>query len=192
MHVIGASHLARGVASGDVRDLVRHHAGQLGFIVSSQNQAGVHVEESAGQSEGVDVVGIHDLDRERHLRIGVAHQVLAHAIDVLGDHRVLNHLRAGLDHHRVLLAHLDVGVDRVPVAQTLAGLTHFAIADIVDIVLVLVVGFLRSVGRRPLSRTRCPPDYRFQSHSLRTAPPVRFPTALRGALSFAVVLAGCD
>ncbi len=50
VHDVAARLLARYVAGGDVSDLVRHHAGQFGFIVGRQNQAGVHIEEAAGQA----------------------------------------------------------------------------------------------------------------------------------------------
>ena len=70
-----------------MRDLVRHHAGEFGFVVGRENQSAVDVEESAGQREGVDFIVIEDLDGEGHARVGVAHQVLTNAIDVFVDDR---------------------------------------------------------------------------------------------------------
>ena len=35
---------------------------------------GIHVEESAGQREGIHFVRVHDLDRERNLRVGITHE----------------------------------------------------------------------------------------------------------------------
>ena len=84
VHDVAARLLAGHVAGRDVRDLMRHHSGQFGFVVGGQDQPRVHVEESAGKRERVQFVGVNDLDGERHLRIGVPHQVLAHAVDVLG------------------------------------------------------------------------------------------------------------
>ncbi len=74
---IAAGLLASYVTGGDVTDLMRHDAGQLGFVVRGQNEARVHVEKSARQREGIEFVGINHLDGERHLGIRVAHQVLA-------------------------------------------------------------------------------------------------------------------
>ena len=57
------------MARGDVADLMRHHAGKLGFAVGGKDRAFVDEEETAGQGEGIDVVGIDHLDCERYLRI---------------------------------------------------------------------------------------------------------------------------
>ena len=73
-------------------NLVGHHAGQLSFVFRGQDQAGVHVEKSAGQGEGVHLIRVDHLNGKRHLRVRVAHDVLAQAVDVLGDDRVLNDL----------------------------------------------------------------------------------------------------
>ena len=93
------------MASGYVTDLMRHDSGQFGLFVSSQNQPRIDVKESAGKRKCVDVVRIDDLDCEGHLRIGIAHQVLAQAVDVLGNYRIVDHL--GLSFHLLgnLLAH---------------------------------------------------------------------------------------
>ena len=81
-------HLARRVVGADVGGLMGHHAGQFGFFVGIQNQPGVDVEEAARQSQGVDLVGVDDLDGERHLAVGVLHDVLADAVHVFRNHRV--------------------------------------------------------------------------------------------------------
>src|SRR5262249_17285688 len=62
---LGLRRLLRRVARRDVRDLMRHNTGQFRFIVRSQNQTGVDVEEPAGESECIDLLGFNDLDRER-------------------------------------------------------------------------------------------------------------------------------
>ena len=121
------------MAGRNVGNLVRHHACKLSLFVGRQNQSAVHVEETARQSEGVDLVRVDDLDSERHLGVGVAHQVLPDSIHVLIDDRVLNHAGGLFDHHGVLLAHLDFGVGRVPIAQAAAA--NLAIADRVYVVL---------------------------------------------------------
>ena len=111
----------------DVRRLMRHHSGQLRFLVRRQNQARVHIEKAAGQRHRVDLVGINHLDRERHLAVGVLHNVLADAVYILHNHWIGDETRALLDLVGVLLAHLDLAVGRVPVAQ--AAFADFAIAD---------------------------------------------------------------
>ena len=53
------------MARGDVRDLMRHHPGQLGFGIGGQDQSRVDVKISAGQGVGVDLVGsVHALPAE--------------------------------------------------------------------------------------------------------------------------------
>ena len=64
---VAAGHLPRDVARRDVGNFMRHHAGHLRLFISRQNYAGVHVEEPAGQREGVDVVRVNDFDRKRDL-----------------------------------------------------------------------------------------------------------------------------
>ena len=44
------------VTSTDVRDLMRHHAGEFSFVVGSENQTFVYVEESARKSERIHFV----------------------------------------------------------------------------------------------------------------------------------------
>src|SRR5260370_25674541 len=73
---IAASILARGMARCHVSDLMSHDAGQFGLFVGGQDQSGIHVEESAGQRESVDVVGIDHLNSEWHLGIRISPQVL--------------------------------------------------------------------------------------------------------------------
>ena len=112
---------------------MRHHAGQFGFLVGGENQPAVDVEKPAGQRERVDFVGINHLDRERNLGVGVPHQVLPDAIHVLIDDRVLHQAGGLLHHHGVLLAHLDFGLGRVPVAQ--AASANVPVADGIHVVL---------------------------------------------------------
>src|SRR5438270_4288811 len=79
LHEVGAGVFASGVAGGDVTNFVRHDSGELGFLVSSEDQARIHVKEATWQSEGVDVVRVNNLDRKRHLRIGITNYVLSQA-----------------------------------------------------------------------------------------------------------------
>ena len=80
-----------------MRDLVRHHAGQLGFIVGREDQATVHIEKAAWQRESVDFIIVEDLDGERHAGVGVPYQVLPDAIDVLVDDGISDQSRLLLD-----------------------------------------------------------------------------------------------
>ena len=160
------------MARGNVRYLMRHHAGQLGLFISRQNQAGIHIEESARQRERVHFIGVDYLDGKRYLGIRIAHQILPYAIDILVHDWVLHQLYAVFDLHRILLAHSDFGLERVPVAQ--AASADLAIANRIDIVFPTIVFHLavrrllhwllsarRSIARRVArgvrrrSRTRC-------------------------------------
>ena len=132
------------MARRDVGDLMCHHARELGFLVGCQNQPRIHIEEPTGQREGVHFIGIDDLDGERHLRVGVAHQVLPDSVHILIDHRVLNHLGAGFHHLGVFLAHTDLAFDRIPVSH--AAAPDFTVADGIHVVLSAVVLNLAVVG----------------------------------------------
>ena len=128
---LAAGGLLGAVARRDVRDLVRHDAGQFGFGFGLQHQAGVHEEESAGQREGVHLFGIQHLDGEGNLGVGIPDEVLADAIDVLGDDRVVDDLGLALHFLRQLLAESDLLLEGVEVD----ALADIAIADFFRIVL---------------------------------------------------------
>ena len=118
------------MTGSDVRNLMRHHSSQLGFIVGGQNQSTVHVEETARQRKGVHLFGIEHLNREGHARVGVAHQILADAIDVFGDNRIGDHSRARLDLPCQLASQRHFAFERVEV-KAAAGV---ALSDEVDVV----------------------------------------------------------
>jgi len=124
-----------------VRDLVGHHAGQFGLFVRCKDQSAINVKKASRQGESVDLVRVDDFDRERHLGVGVANQVLPNPVDVFVDDRVLHHAGGLFHHHGVLLAHLDFGFGGVPVAQT--ALPYPAVANGVDVVFAAVVDSLR-------------------------------------------------
>ncbi len=42
------------MALRNVRDLVREHARELGFVLREQDEPGVHADEAAGQRERID------------------------------------------------------------------------------------------------------------------------------------------
>jgi hypothetical protein len=113
-----------------VRDFVRQHARELGFVVGLQNEAGVDEHETAGQGEGVDFVGVDDLNAEWHLGIGVVRHVLHQAVDVLGDRGIVHHfgLAFGLLGH--LFPQADLALDGVEVDP----FADVAIPDLVGIV----------------------------------------------------------
>ena len=52
-------HLLAGLASAmsldDVRNFVRHHAGQLGFVVCGLDRTHIHIDRSSRESEGIDI-----------------------------------------------------------------------------------------------------------------------------------------
>ena len=131
--VIHARLLAYRMVGADVGRFMGHYAGQFGFFIGIKNQAGIDVEEAAGQGHGVDFVRIDDLDGEGHLAVGVLDDVLPDAIDVFGDNRIGDEAGALLDLHGVTLAHLDFGVGRVPVAHSAAADIAIAYrADVLD------------------------------------------------------------
>src|SRR5258708_35223094 len=102
--------------------------------------------EPARQGEGIDLIGVDDLDRERNLRIRIAHNILAHPVNILGDHRVLNQLYGRLYLLGILPTQGDLFLDAIPVAN--AGLaTHVAFADGVHIRLAAAVFDLVWIGR---------------------------------------------
>ncbi len=123
------------MARRDVSDFMRHHARHLGFVVGVEQNAGVDEEEAAGQREGVDLFRIDDLDGERNLGVGVAHQVLPDPVDVFRDDRIVDNLGLPLDFLGHLLAQRDFFLDRVEVH----ALADIAIADFVG-VLFLAAG----------------------------------------------------
>jgi len=107
------------MARRHVPDFMRHHAGQLRFIVRLQNQPGVYEEESPGQCERVHFFAIDHLDGERNLGVGVPHQVLTHAVYVFGDYRIVDDLGLAFHLGRQLLAQRNLFFERVEV-DTLA------------------------------------------------------------------------
>ena len=125
------------MARANVRDFVRHHSREFRFLIRVQDQAAVDVEKSARQRERIHHVRIDHLDCERHLRVGVAHQVLPHAVHVFRDHRVVDEFRALLDFLGQLLAQRDVVFERIqleavahlrlPMALTSASLPGFTL-----------------------------------------------------------------
>ncbi len=103
------------MARGHVRNFVRHHASKLRLFLRAQDQAAVDVEKSARQREGVDFVGVDDFDGEGNARIRIAHQVLSHAIHVLGDNGIVDQLRRALHFLRESLAERDLALQRIEV-----------------------------------------------------------------------------
>ena len=144
------------VAGGDVRDFMRHDAGQFGFGFGLQHQPGVHEEEAAGQGERVDFFGIQHLDGEGNLGVGVPHQILADAVDVFGNDRIVDDLGLALHFLRQLFAECDFLFQGVEVD----AFADIAIADLFGI-FFLVPGLFSldffgfsvfcaaSLGRRP-------------------------------------------
>ncbi len=128
---LAASSLPRAVPRGHVRDLMRHHAGQFRFAVRLQNQPGVDEEESAGQRERIHFFAVDHLDGERHLGVRIPHQVLAHAIYVLRDHRVVDDLGLPLHLLRQPFADRDLFLDRVEIH----ALSDVAISDLFGVFL---------------------------------------------------------
>src|SRR4030095_3091580 len=68
---------------------------------------------------------------------GVTHQVLADAIHIFGDSGITNQLGSGFHFLGVLLAHADLALQRVPVAESAAA--YLAIAGGVNVALAAIV-----------------------------------------------------
>src|SRR6266404_5496515 len=148
------------MTGGNVSNFVGHHAGQLGFIVSGEDQARINVEETAGQREGINVVRINDLDDEWHLRIGVADQVLAQPVDVFADSRISDQLGGGLDLQGVVLAHRDLLFQTVPVSEAAAAASFSASygVDVAEAAIVISLDGASGGSRRAgqtSARRRC-------------------------------------
>ncbi len=103
-------------------NLVSHDARELRLFLSAEDQAAVHIKKAAGQRESVDFVGIDDFDGEGNARIGIAHQVLANAIDVFRNDGVVNELGGALNFLSQLLAEGDFAFERKKV-NALANVT---------------------------------------------------------------------
>ena len=134
LHQIAARRLTRSVTACYVGDLVRHHACQFGFGLGLQNQAGVHEEEAAGKSERVHFLGIEYLDGERNFRVGVADDILAYAVYVFGDYRIVNDLGLPFYFLRQLLTEGNLFFERVKINAA----TDVAITDCVGIFFLVV------------------------------------------------------
>jgi len=85
------------VTGGNVRNFVGHDAGQLGFFLRAQDQAAVDVEKASGKRECVDFIGVDHFDGEGNFCIGVADQVLPHAVHVFSDDRVIDQFGRAFD-----------------------------------------------------------------------------------------------
>ena len=82
---------------GDVRNFVRHHSGQLSFVVRRQHQSLVDEEETTRKCESVNFVRIDDLDREWDLGVRMQNDILADAIYVLSDDGIIDELGFAFD-----------------------------------------------------------------------------------------------
>jgi hypothetical protein len=92
----------------DVRDLVCHDPSEFRFIVGFQNEPRIDEENSPGKGRCIHILGIYHLNRKRHLCVGVADQVLANTVHVLGNDWILDDLRFPLYLLRHLLAQRDL------------------------------------------------------------------------------------
>ena len=117
------------VPRGDVGDFMGHDAGEFRLAFRAQEEAGVDEEKTARQRERVHFTAVDQLDREGHLGVGVPHQILPHAIDVFGDHRVIDDLRVAFHVLRQRLAESDLLLERVEVHS----LADLAVADRVNV-----------------------------------------------------------
>ncbi len=133
---VALSGLLGAVARGDVGDFVGHDAGEFRLFIGAKNQAAVDVEKSARKREGVDFVGVNDLDGEGNFCVGIAHEILADAIDVFGDDGVVDKFGGAFDFLGELLAETDFVFDGVEINT----LTDAAVANGLDVFLGILGG----------------------------------------------------
>src|SRR5262249_35082609 len=69
----------------DMGDLVRHDTGEFSLVISGQNQTTVDVEKTARQSEGIDFIGLDDLDCKRNSSVRVANNILTYPVYIFID-----------------------------------------------------------------------------------------------------------
>ncbi len=131
------------VARGDVRNLMCHRGRELILFIGNLDQAGVYENVAAGQREGVEAVVFDDFERERNLGVGIARQVLSHAIDEFGNERVVDDLGLARDFGSELLAERHFLLDRIQV-EALADVT---VADQIGVAL-LALGVVAGEGGR--------------------------------------------
>src|SRR2546422_3554266 len=136
-------------------DFMRHHPGQFRLFIGTQHQSAIHVEKAAGQCKSIDLVRVDHLDSEGHFGVGIAHQVLANAVDELDHDRIVHQFGGALHFLRQLLADSDLFLEGVEI-HTLADV---AVADLIDvglrILLLLFFLFLRSGKSRAESQKGC-------------------------------------
>ncbi len=106
---IGLRGLVGPVAQGHVGHLVGQHAGQLRLASRRLEEAAVHVHRAAGEREGVDLGGVHGLDRvgiarARSLRGQLGDDLVEVAVHV----RIAQQRELSLGLHRGLTSDLDV------------------------------------------------------------------------------------
>src|SRR5262249_42779954 len=109
---LGFRCLLRAMSCSNMGDLMGHYASQLRFVVRSENQSTVDIEKPTGQSERVDLIGLHDFDRERNLRVRIPNEILSYTIDILVDGWIIEQLHLPLDFRRQLPAHRDFFIER--------------------------------------------------------------------------------
>ena len=95
---------ARAMALHHVRNFVRHHARQFGFVVRGLNGSHIHKDRAAGKSEGIDFFLVHHVKGVRPLLSGsVRRQLLPQALHIDRD-------RIGIRQDRQLLGNLGRGL----------------------------------------------------------------------------------
>ncbi len=80
-------------------NLVGHHASQLRFCICGSDQTSIDIKEAPRESEGIDFVGVHDLDGEGYLGIGVSNEILANPVHIFVHLRVGYQLDLSLNLH---------------------------------------------------------------------------------------------
>ena len=143
--ILRASQLPRSMACANMRNLMSHYPSQFGFAVSRKNGSRININKPARKRHRLHHIRVNDLESKRHLRIRVAHQILPQPVHILSNDGIRNKLRSRIHHLTILLSHLDVAFDGIPVSE--AASAYFAVADCVDVIFAAVVFHFVGIGR---------------------------------------------
>ena len=97
-----------GVPANDVPDLVTDCTRELVEVLGAVDEAAIHIDEAAGQREGVDLFAVdHEESPVEIGALGRLRDGQSELLDIVSDRRIANDRQPGIDLLRVLLADGD-------------------------------------------------------------------------------------